>query len=360
MHLMPQAITPSPSRSPEGSVKEIAGKITPFFLILETAYMLHTMEIRTNMKWNRHASACAVALAALFIVITCATIPASALKVEGARIALDIEPGKTYTSPIGISINPDESEGTYAIDVMGFGQSPDGTYTALDAAVDSSSYTARSLILLDSSTVHLKPGERAEITATITVPSGTRDGGRYAIILVHPAASASGAPAAFATAVAIPVFLTVKSGTISETGEISALEPPVAGPGKPYQVVTTFQNTGNYHYYSVVNNVTITNAQGNVVMTGKTEPFSRAIVPGQSVKLSVVIGNGLPEGSYKVLSRMEKQDGTLLDEMNVAMQVGQGAVTVMQSPVPTAPGFGSAVVVGCIAVALCLFLKRRI
>jgi hypothetical protein len=312
------------------------------------------------MKWNRHALACALALAALLIVLISATVPVSALKIEGARISLDVESGKTYTSPIAISIRSDETEGDFAIDVMGFGQSADGTYTALDSVIDSSPYTARPLISLDSSTVHLKPGERAEITATITVPSGTRDGGRYAIIMVHPDASASGAPAAFATAVAIPVFLTLKSGTIIETGEISALEPAAAESGKSFKVVTTFRNTGNYHYYGVVNNVTVTNAQGNVVATGKTEPFGRAIVPGQSVKFSTVIGSGLPEGSYQVSSRVEKQDGTLLGEMNVAMQVGRVAVAATQSPVPTSPGLGSVVVFGCIAIALCLFLKRRI
>ena len=51
-----------------------------------------------------------------------AVAPVAALKVEGARIALDVYAGKSVTSPIGISIKPEEAEGDFAIEVLGFGQ----------------------------------------------------------------------------------------------------------------------------------------------------------------------------------------------------------------------------------------------
>jgi hypothetical protein len=312
------------------------------------------------MKRNRHALACALALAVFLLVAILATMPVSALKVEGARISMDVEPGKTYTSPIAISIKSDEGESDFAIDVMGFGQSPeDGTYIALDPVQDTGSYTARTLITINPSTVHLKPGERAEVTATITIPPGTRDGGRYAIILVHPSASASGAPAAFATAVAIPVFLTLKSGTVTESGEISAFEPFSAEAGKSFRIITLFRNTGNYHYYGVVNNVTIIDSLGNSVAAATTEPFSRAIVPSQSVKFSNTFDSGLPQGAYRVTSRVEKQDGTLLDEKSEVLQIGQAPISATQTPVPTAPGYGILIVIGGIVAAFGLFIRRR-
>lgn len=300
------------------------------------------------MTWNRHAITCTLTLAVLLTVLTFAAVPVSALKVEGARIALDIEPGKTYTSPIAVSIKPEEPEGDFALDVMGFSQSPaDGTYTGLEAAKDTGQYSARPFISVDKPTVHLKPGERAEITATINVPADARDGGRYAIILVHPAASASGQPAAFATAVAIPVLLTVKGGTVTETGEIATVGPGTAEPGSPFQVVTTFRNTGNHHYYGAVNNVTITDAGGKVVAASSTTPFDKALVPGQPVQITAAFANGLAQGTYQVTSQMYKQDGGLLAEKKVSLQVGSPLATsespadAQATPVRNAPGFGA-------------------
>ncbi len=313
------------------------------------------------MKPNSNYRTICLITLALLVAGAFIAVPALALKVEGARIALDVEPGKSYTSPIGISISPDESEGTFAIDVMGFGQSPEeGTYTALDASADTSSYSARSFITIDKPIVTLRPGERADVTATITIPSGTRDGGRYAIILVHPAASVSGAPAAFATAVAIPVFLTIKSGTITETGEILTLEPTTVEAGKPFTVITNFRNSGNYHYYGIVNNVTVTNTQGNLVAAVKTDPFIRAIVPGQSVKFTGTISNDLPRGTYEIAARMETQDGNILAEKNAALQVGTSAPAQTTTPTPTTiPGFGALIAFTGISVALYGTLRFR-
>ncbi|OPX73554.1 MAG: hypothetical protein A4E38_00031 [Methanoregulaceae archaeon PtaB.Bin108] len=318
------------------------------------------------MNHFTHARLCLVTLT-LIIVTVALTIPTAALKVEGARIALDVEPGKTYTSPIGVSIKPEESGGDFSIDVLGFGQALEGgIYTALDASMDISQYSARSYITIDTPIIHLEPGDRADVTATISIPSGTRDGGRYAIILVHPAASTSEAPAAFATAVAIPVFLTVKAGTISEIGEITALEPSITESALPFEILTTFRNSGNYHYYSVVNVITVTNSQEKIVATAKSDPFIRAIVPGQSVKFTGTIQTGLSQGNYQVTSRIEMQDGGLLAEKKVTLQVGNPApvqVTTQMTHGQTGlfiPGFGSVMaILGLAGALLGIFWFRR-
>lgn len=294
----------------------------------------------------------------IVLVCTALTIiaaPALALKVEGARIAFDIEPGKTYTSPIGISIGENEPGGDYAIEVMGFGQAPaDGSYTALEPSRDTGPYSARPFITIDKPVVSLKPGERVMVTATISIPSGTRDGGRYAILLVHPGPSASGAPASFATAVAIPVFLTLKTGSIVETGEITGLVPPVVETGKPFAVETTFRNSGNYHYYGVVYNVTITDVQGRVVDSVKSEPFVRAIVPGQEVTFTGTITRGLPQGSYEITARVEKQDGKVLVEKKATLQAGTPPTqaTTVAPGKGFLPGFGPMLTTLGLAVAL--------
>jgi hypothetical protein len=309
------------------------------------------------MTWNTQSQLCLIALA-LLVAGAVLAAPALALRVEGARIALDVEPGMTYTSRIGISIEPEESEGTFAIDVMGFGQSTaDGSYTALEAAEDTSPYSARPFITIDSPTVHLKPGEQADVTATITVPAGISDGGRYAIILVHPAPSGPGAPAAFATAVAIPVFLTVKGGTVTETGEILSLTPAAVEPAKPFEVVVTCQNSGNHHYYGVVSSVRITDASGKEVASATTEPFVRAIVPGEAVDFTMPVKTGLAQGTYQMTASMKTRDGKVLAEKTIPLAVGNPRAA------RETPGFGvlvavSGMMLACSGILWCRRSRR--
>jgi len=293
-----------------------------------------------------------------------AAAPAAALKVEGARIALDVEAGKAYNSTIGVSIGTGEAEGNFAIDVLGFGQVlADGTYTGLEAAADTASTSARPFITIDRPTVHLKPGERAVATAMIRVPADFREGGRYAIILVHPAAAA-GQQASFATAVAIPVLLTAKGGSGSEVGEITSLEPGAVSEGKPLTVETVLKNTGDLHYYGVVNKVSLKDASGKLIGNASTVPLSRAIVPGQSVKFTVDIPAPRDPGTYTLSSRMEQQDGTLLDEKTVTLEV-KGAATPVATPPQTSPAGGPlgipgfTVALGATALGLSAFLAFR-
>ena len=72
-------------------------------------------------------------------------------------------------------------------------------------------------------------------------------------------------------------MLTVKGGTIMQKGEITAIETTKADTGKPFSVTATVKNSGNYHYYGVVSNVTVNDVQGKTVATVKTNPMSRAI-----------------------------------------------------------------------------------
>lgn len=274
------------------------------------------------MKQKHHQIFRISIILALLLIVTVSVNPVSALKVEGAKIMLDVKPGTTYIFPMAVSIKPNDAATDVAIDVLGFGQSADGgTYSGLDAAADTSQYSARNFVSVEKPVIHLKPGERAEFKATIKVPSDAKIGGRYALILIHPASDASGQQTAFATAVAVPVMLTPDGGSLSETGEIMSVVAGNIVPGKPIRITTTLRNTGNHHYYGAVNKVTVTDASGNTVATVTTEPFAKAMIPGESVNFPADITTGLTAGAYTVTSRMEKQDGTLLDEGKTGISV---------------------------------------
>lgn len=310
------------------------------------------------MTATTHARFC-LFLLALFLAGAVLAAPAAALRVEGARIALDVEPGKTYTAPIGISLRADEPGGDFAVDVLGFGQSPaDGTYVGLEAANDTSPYTARPFIAIQGSPVRLEAGGRTTLNATISVPADVREGGRYAILLVHPAATATGAPASFATAVAIPVFLTVKGAAVSDSGTIEELGPASVPPGRPFEATATLRNSGNRHVYGVVQHVTVTDAGGATVATAKTQPLERALVPGNAVRSAVTVNQTLAAGTYRLTSRMETRDGALLAERTEALQVGAAASTTANR---ATPGFGAPAAVLVLAGlgAGGLFRRRR-
>lgn len=61
----------------------------------------------------------------LFLVAVFIISPITALKVEGAKVLLDVKPGTTYIFPMAVSIKADDSASEYSIDILGFGQTLD-------------------------------------------------------------------------------------------------------------------------------------------------------------------------------------------------------------------------------------------
>jgi hypothetical protein len=264
-----------------------------------------------------------ILIIALLLVVMFSTAPVTALKVEGAKIMLDVKPGTTYIFPMAVSIKPDDSVSEYAIDILGFSQSLDaGMYQGLSPEKDINELSARTFISFPSSSIRLQPGERKEFNATINVPQDVGDGGRYAVILIHPATAGTG-QASFATAVLVPVMLTVERTNLVETGEITGITVGDVIAGKPITVATTLKNTGNHHYYGAINHVSVKDSSGQEVGSTKSDPFVRAVIPGQSVRFDTPLITGLPVGTYSVVSRMTLENGQLLDEESITFAVNE-------------------------------------
>jgi hypothetical protein len=109
-------------------------------------------------------------------------------------------------------------------------------------------------------------------------------------------------------------MLTIDGSNLVETGQITALTVGEVIAGKPIIVATTLKNTGNHHYYGAINQISVRDSSGRDVGSAKSEPFSRAVIPIQSVRFDTPLTAGLPMGTYTVVSRMTLEDGTLLDE----------------------------------------------
>jgi hypothetical protein len=273
------------------------------------------------------------------ILLSTLLIPAvPALHVDGVMILMDVQPGKTYLSPMGVSIDGKDPATDIAVDVMGFGQSGDGTYLGISPASDASPYSARSFVSVEAPAVHLDPGGSRSFNATIRVPEGVGSGGRYATIYIHPQASpAGGAGSGVVTAVLVPVMLTVAGTTLDETGTITDIRAGEPVEGQPVVILTTLKNTGNHHYYGAFVEVTVTDPTGKLVSAGSTKPSVWALIPGNGMTFRIPVTAVLTPGSYTVKAEARRAEGTvLLDTRTVALPIG-----IPQASVPAAAPAGT-------------------
>ncbi len=243
----------------------------------------------------------------------------SAIGVTGSKYMGSIKPGGTDIHTMTVSIGPDENPTDVLVEVYGFGQNMDQGYSAITQANDVSPYSARSFITLDTSSIHLEPGTSQDIHATISVPANAGPGGRYALIYIH---ALPGKGQSFTTAVMVPVLVTIAGTTPTMTGSITNLSVGEVTAGQPITVTTKLKNTGNYHYYSTVNTITVRDAAGNLVGNFSTQPSVYAVIPGNTVQYTITPTlQNLPVGNYTVDSKVLLEGGTVLDEKNTTLSV---------------------------------------
>ena len=215
-----------------------------------------------------------LAICIVIAILTCLIlmpVPVSALKVVGSIYTGTASPGQTVVYPMTISTDASDLPMDFVVDVMGFGQAPDKSFTPIDPSSDTSPYSARGYISIDNRTFHLDPGTSETITATIAVPRDAAPGGRYAIITIHTLPKNSGS-GLVATAINVPIMMTLDSPGIIQTGAITDLKTGDIVTGQPLAIITSFKNTGNHHFPGTVNTVQVTDSSGKQVALLSTDP----------------------------------------------------------------------------------------
>jgi len=259
-----------------------------------------------------------IAISAVIILLFICTAPTAAISVTGPKYVGSISPGGTDTHVVTIGIGADDPATDVTLQVAGFGQNPNGFYTPLDPNNDVSPYSARNFITLDNSTIHLEPGTTQSVTATINLPQNAGPGGMYAIIYIRPV---PGKNTTFATAVVVPVFITVAGTTPTESGSILKIDTGTVTIGQPITVTTSFKNTGNYHYTNAMNEVTVTDSKGTFIANATT-PMAYAIIPGNTVQFVAQPDvTNLQVGTYTVDSKVILGNGQVLDENSTTLAV---------------------------------------
>ncbi|MGD1004399.1 MAG: hypothetical protein ABR887_03160 [Methanoregulaceae archaeon] len=267
----------------------------------------------------------------LFVFILSLSLPVSAgLTVIGSKYMNTVSPGDTVIHTMTIETLTTDPPMGVTVDVMGFGQAIDSGYIALDPKDDTSPYSARTFITLDSNNFQLTPGDKKVVTATITVPKNIGSGGRYAIIYVSSSPFASGGSTGFVTAYNVPIMLTLAGPGVTQTGSITDLNIGAIDPGQPILITTTFKNTGNVHYYNTLNEVRVTGSGGKEIAVVSKGPIPVAVIPSYTVNYKVILEKALPPGTYTVASKVSLQDGTILDTKTTSLEIKSSYVAPSQ------------------------------
>jgi hypothetical protein len=293
-----------------------------------------------------------VVLFALFLLAVLG-VPALAnpgLSVTGVLWQSEVVPGNSYTHQITIRTDTTDPAMDILVDVRGLGQTLEGATQALEAAEDTSPYSARSFITVDKSSVHIERGGSQEVVATLQLPPGVTAGGRYAIIYIHTQPMGAG-QVGIVTAVNVPVYLTIKGSQLIHEGKIAGLVTNEAVTGEPLEILTNFRNTGN-HNFKVKGEDTIKDTQGNILYKISI-PVTASVLPSMTrqIKATFTPQGNLPPGSYSVQSRIMLEDGTVLDEATANFEIKAPGVSPLapsvspratppaeaKTPLPTAP-----------------------
>lgn len=250
----------------------------------------------------------------------------SGLGVQGTLAEYSVAPGQRLTHKMVVSLGAGVAAPVdVRVESRGLGQALDGTPVALTADQDTSPYSARPYVQgIDKPAFRLVPGGSQEVTATIAVPPDVSAGSRYADLYIHTVPSGSGA-VGVVLATHVPVVLKVAAAAVTEAASITALEVGAPVTGRPIEVTTVVQNTGNHHLRAQ-NEVTISDGAGNAVATQVVAFSGTSIVPTFPRQFKASLGlldklGGIDAGTYYAESKVTLPDGRVLDSQRTAFRV---------------------------------------
>lgn len=253
----------------------------------------------------------------LLAVSALAAVPVSAMtiRVSDPRVELELVPGETVSGEIIVE-NPSEDSNTARIYLE------DWTYTAAGNG-DKDFSPAGSLPLSASPWITFAPAEaplpafgRVTVRYTVKVPQDAK-GGYYSVLFFETFLGRAQDPnreeGAFVNLAGRvgTLFLIEVKGTAVRSGKITDVTFTAPEGNEPFEIATTFQNSGNVDV-TVGGNFLLMNDQGDVVARGELGKIFT--FPGMtSSGVSKWVGR-LPKGSYQALLTYDLGKGVNLVE----------------------------------------------
>lgn len=265
----------------------------------------HFVEVKVKIK-----GAFSLILAmGLLLVLSC-PVSAGGLTVSGGKIETSVSPESNHAYTMEVA-NTSDDPMDIGVEVKGYGMSPAQDFIALEPKDDSSLFSALALLDVSPPTFHLEPGKSQIITITSKIPAGIGNGGRYAIVFIHTAATGGGAVGVI-SAVAARVLLTVTGSILDTTSQITEVSLVKSAPLQPAGVTITVANNGNHHFKPQVQ-ATVRNGNTVVATTSVVAP-GWPIIPGYSRQFKLDLTGPVPlaAGTYQVDIEVKDETGNLI------------------------------------------------
>jgi hypothetical protein len=241
----------------------------------------------------------------IFIILFTFVSMASAISVDGSKYTGNISAGSSDVHHLAVSTRSSDAPMSVTVTAYAFGQSRDMSYTMLSY---DNKYSSSKLITIDKPSFILEPGKKVAVNATISIPSNVGAGGRYAIIYVK--ASPINSTSTYATAVTIPVLVTIDKSVITESADILGIS--IDG----NVVSTRIKNNGNIHFYGLNNDVKLFDKSNGTFITGlRSKPSVYTFLPESEAVINITLDRYISINKYNVVSTVYKDDKQLAEQV---------------------------------------------
>jgi hypothetical protein len=241
----------------------------------------------------------------LIVAVILCVASVSALSVDGSKYTGNISPGSSDVHHFSVGTHIGDSPVSVTVTAFTFGQSRDMSYTMLSY---DNKYSSSNYIKIDKPSFTVEPGKKVMVNATISIPANAGDGGRYAIIYVK--ATPVGNQSTYATAVTIPVMVTIDKSKIIESAEILGIS------ANGNVVSTRIKNSGNIHFYGLNNDVKIFDKSNGTFITGsRTNPSVYAFLPESEAVINTTFDRTINPTKHSVMSTVYKNEKQLTEQV---------------------------------------------
>ncbi len=257
----------------------------------------------------------------LVLLLLTAGVASAGLGVIGAMLDKNITPGDQFTHVMQVRLGPSDSPVNVSADIFGFGQGDDGSMREINASQDSSPYTATPFLKISPKSFHLDSGGSQQVILDVEIPKDlSGSGGRYALVKIHTLPTGKGM-IGFSSGIYVPIRLTINGSEILNKGEIESINLEKSLDQKKQVLSLLIKNTGNHHYYPVLNAV-VKDKEGHIV-ANTSVPRSIALLPTYSRLFKSLLNpdTSLKPGTYNVTATVSMDDGTVLANKETSIEV---------------------------------------
>ena len=266
----------------------------------------------------KKAFLCVIGLSAAFI-FSAAPVSAATIRINYPKVQLELQPGETYSGTI-VAENPTSDPVKTRIYLEDWRYAPGGNGEKIFSPPGTNENSAAKWITFSPAETEIPAFGRVELNYTVRVPAEGVKGGYYAVLffetILGAATNEEGVNVLVAGRIGSLYYVEIK-GLSDRQGKIESVEIKQPEGNKPYEIVTTFRNTGNTDVtvngkYLIMDTDGVVKARGDVA--------GIYTVPGAVESSTTQWAGRLPKGEYQVLLTYDLGKGkTLVEEKNLSV-----------------------------------------